>query len=84
MAQCKWRHHRALPLELHRRESKLVIDQVATEFAKNHAGEDVCLISIHDCLVTTDKHKEDVQGRLEKALRDELNFDVPVKIEPIS
>jgi hypothetical protein len=80
----KERHHRDLPVALQKLEAETVIDGVASEFARKHIGETVCLISLHDCLVSTEEHVGELKAMIENAFLTLLEFAPPVRIEQFS
>lgn len=70
--------YNVLPLLLQREESRVIIDTVAVDFAEAHP--DACLISIHDCLVTTKEYVEEVKSTIVRGFAESLGFDVPVTV----
>ena len=73
-----------LPVMLQKVEADLVINRVATDLSRVHAGEEFCLISIHDCLVTTEENIEEVKSMLCAAFQEKLGFLLPVKVRRIT
>lgn len=53
------------------------------KFARKHVGETVCLISLHDCLMTTEEHVEELKAMIETAFRRLLGFVPPVTVQQI-
>jgi hypothetical protein len=82
--EAKRNHRRDLPLRLQKIESDIVINDVASEFIRSHQGEDFCLITIHDCLITTAEYVEECVKRLRIAFRNRLGFEPTVKIKAIT
>jgi hypothetical protein len=80
----KKRRHRDLPVSLQKLEAETVIDDVASDFARKHAGETPCLISLHDCLITTEEHVEELKAMIESAFQALLGFAPPVTVTRFS
>lgn len=80
----KLTHHRHLPIRFQREEAELVIGEVAKQFSDAHNGENVCLISLHDCLITTEEHTQEIQKMLMAAYERKLGFAPQVKITQMS
>jgi hypothetical protein len=68
-----------LPVEFQRLEADIVINSVAKRLAEAHSGQSYCLISIHDCLITTESHVQEVCVVLCDEFRKRLGFKVSVK-----
>jgi hypothetical protein len=77
-------NYKNLPLTMQKIESGIVIDKVATEFAVNHSDHDSCLISVHDCLLTTEEYIQEVRESIKKHFHNAVGFEVPVKVHRIS
>jgi hypothetical protein len=75
---------RELPVEMQGIEAKLVIDVIACELAKKYSDKDFCLISIHDCLITTETYVHEVKKLMELRFKERLSFSVLTKTEKIS
>lgn len=73
--------YRQLSLSLQRLEAELVIDTVASEFARQHRGKDVCLISVHDCLISTEEHVDELKEMLRREFRTRLKLDAPLAVK---
>jgi len=82
--KAKHRRHRDLPVRLQKIEADVVIEEVAVELAKLHSGEEFCLITVHDCLVTTKKYVEECAERLRIAFKNRLGFAPTVKVKAIT
>lgn len=82
--QAKKRRHRDLPVSLQKLEAETVIDGVASEFARKHVGETACLISLHDCLITTEEHVDELKAMIESAFHALLGFAPPVTVARFS
>jgi hypothetical protein len=76
--------HRDLPVLLQKIEADVVINDVATELVKRHTSEDFCLITVHDCLVTTQEYLSDCEDCLRRAFRKRLGFEPTVKIKQVT
>jgi hypothetical protein len=82
--KAKAKHHRNLPVALQRLEASTVIDGVSAAFAARHEGERVCLISLHDCLITTEQHVVELASMIREAFGKLLGFEPAVKTARIS
>jgi len=80
----KWHHHRDLPVRLQTIEADVVINDVAAELASLHADEDFCLITIHDCLITTEEFVDECATHLRLGFKRCLGFEPTVKIKKIT
>lgn len=69
-----------LPVRFQKVEADIVLNKVATEFALLHKDQDICLISIHDALVTTQEHTEEIRLLMSKHFLAVLGFEVLVKV----
>ena len=82
--KAKENHQRDLAIFLQRMEAAIVIDGIASKFAERHRGQDICLISIHDCFLTTAEFVMEVQEMLREGYEEVIGFRPIVKIKPIS
>lgn len=80
----KWHHHRDLPVRLQTIEADFVINEVAAELASLHADEDFCLITVHDCLITTEEFIDECATQLRLAFKKRLGFEPTVKVKAIT
>ncbi len=82
MDKMKIPHKEALPLMMQALEAKIVIDRVAVQLATEFKEDvDFFLISMHDCLLTTQKYVKIVQERLLDGFETELKWRPNSKIE---
>jgi hypothetical protein len=84
VGEAKRRHHRDLPIRLQGIEAQIVINEAASGFIEAHPGEDFCLITVHDCLVTTEEYVGECARRLRTAFRNVLGFEPKIKIKRIT
>jgi hypothetical protein len=82
--KAKRHHHRDLPVRLQKIEADIVINEVAAELVRCYAREDFCLISVHDCLVTTEEFVDHCAHRLRTAFGNCLGFEPTVKIKRVT
>lgn len=76
---------RELPVAMQRLEANIAINTVATRLAKMHnADENFCLISIHDCFLTTLEYVAEVKSVFEEELERFLRFKPKLKEGRIS
>ena len=69
-----------LPIRMQKLEGSIVINNVALGVAWVNQKEDMCLISIHDALLTTSDYVESVQQAMKDAFVGVLGFNVAVKV----
>jgi hypothetical protein len=79
----KRRHHRDLPVWLQRVEADIVINSVALAFAQRHAGEDLCLLSMHDCFITTEEHVDELKSLLASEYEKTIGFVPKISVKPL-
>ena len=80
----KRKHHRDLPVLLQSIEADIVINDVATGLATSFAASDMCLITVHDCIVTTEEYVYEVADRLKAAFAGRLGFVPNVKVARVT
>lgn len=74
-----------LPVYMQSLEAGVVIDNVARRLANAHKNDsEFCLISIHDCLVTTRSYIEEVQQEMIDGFNELLGFELSVKVESLA
>ena len=82
--QKPYNNKRDLPVSMQNMEASVVIDKVAVQFAENHRDEeDICLISIHDCLITTAQYVDEIKYLMVKGFNELLGFDLSVKVKAL-
>ncbi len=74
ICRCRFKNWRA----------ETVIDGIASEFARKHIGENACLISLHECLITTEEHVEELKAFIESAFQLLVGFAPPVTVARFS
>ncbi len=79
----KRRHQRDLAKKIQKIESDIVINSAAIRIGQKYTSGNVCMISIHDCLVTTGKHTAEFKGVLEEEYEKVLGFRPTVKIKEL-
>lgn len=82
--EIKKKHHRDLALFLQRTEADIIVNQLCKEFAADHNPNDACLITIHDSLVTTIEHTNEVKERMQNKFDKILGFELQFKIKRIT
>ncbi len=84
MREKKWRFKKDLPVQMQELEANIVLNRIAEEIICDRTPDDFCLISIHDCLVTTEENVEEVKQAMERKFEEALGFRLPVKAAPLS
>jgi len=79
--QLKENDYTTLPCRLQSTESKIIIDDTATQFAESFP--DSCLLSKHDCLITTEEYLEDLQNMIKTNFKNRVGFNPAVSVEDL-
>jgi hypothetical protein len=82
--EAKRHHKRDLPVKLQRIEADIVVGEVATELARLYSNRDLCLITVHDCIVTTEEYVHECADRLRSAFGNRLGFEPIVKEKQVT
>lgn len=67
-------------VELQKQESKAILDTVAPKIKKHNYR--IPLFTIHDCLITTEKHAEYVEGVLKEELTTITGYEPKLNVRP--
>jgi len=70
-----------LPLLMQREEVSIILEGVAAEFASKFPEENIILVSVHDCLVTTQEYIEEVANLMKMFFLKKMGFNASLKIE---
>lgn len=83
MTKEKKYNRRDLPVHMQSVEASTIF-RIADELAERYKDKEICLISIHDCLVTTQEMIEEVKDLMELRFREKLGFRLPVNVKQIT
>ncbi|MEP6669905.1 MAG: hypothetical protein ABJF10_12175, partial [Chthoniobacter sp.] len=74
--------HQRLARKLQKQESSVVIDRVVPKLAKQ--DDSMPLLSLHDCIATTEPYVQVVERVLREEFLQVLEFDPPIKVKRIT
>jgi hypothetical protein len=77
-------NHRDLPVEMQRLEAAVIINKIAGTFTpRQKYDKEFILVSIHDCLLTTEKYADEIRIHMLFGFYELLHFYPQIKVERI-